>query len=104
MADTASQQPQPQNDNNPAEQAESNNTPANQNTFVNPHCKSLHVTDLAPSVSESTLLEQFQKIGPNAIASIRVCRDAAGHSLGYAYVNFNKPEDCMFFLFLLFIS
>ncbi|KAI6113970.1 hypothetical protein EV401DRAFT_1980516 [Pisolithus croceorrhizus] len=48
---------------------------------------SLHVSNLDPSVTEATLFEVFNMIGP--VASVRVLRDAvSGCPLGFAYVNY----------------
>jgi len=53
---------------------------------------SLYVGDLLQDVGESDIYDAFKECGP--ILSVRVCRDVKDqHSLGYAYVNFQTPEN-----------
>jgi len=53
---------------------------------------SLYVGDLHPEVNEAILFDLFKEVGQ--IVSIKVCRDSLSlKSLGYAYVNFQTPEE-----------
>lgn len=60
---------------------------------------SLYVGDLDRGVAEGQLFMIFSEVAP--VASFRVCRDIAGRSLGYGYVNFHTREDvaCLIFIF-----
>ena len=65
---------------------------------------SLYVGDLDDGVAEGHIYDLFCQVAP--VASLRVCRDVIGRSLGYAYVNFYSREDGEFgfisFFFLFF--
>lgn len=51
---------------------------------------SLYVGELEPEVNDDILKQHFR-----TAKSVHVCRDrVSGKSLGYAYVNFHRSEDC----------
>ncbi|KAI6114010.1 polyadenylate binding protein-like protein, partial [Pisolithus sp. B1] len=75
----------------PASALTSTNNPPAQHSPASPSA-SLHVSNLDPSVTDATLFEVFNMIGP--VASVRVLRDAAsGCPLVFAYVNYMYAAD-----------
>ena len=63
---------------------------------------SLYVGDLAPGVTEAKLFEKFSPCG--TILSIRLGREIeSGRSLGYAYVNFQNPDDGAYHTFMFML-
>eukprot|EP00612_Vaucheria_litorea_P004141 CAMPEP_0171461106 /NCGR_PEP_ID=MMETSP0945-20130129/5693_1 /TAXON_ID=109269 /ORGANISM="Vaucheria litorea, Strain CCMP2940" /LENGTH=707 /DNA_ID=CAMNT_0011987399 /DNA_START=173 /DNA_END=2296 /DNA_ORIENTATION=+ len=75
------------------QQQQSMMTVQQNNVNVTPfHTASLYVGDLDPEITETSLFEIFNQVGP--VASIRVCRDTVTRkSLGYSYVNFHNVAD-----------
>jgi polyadenylate-binding protein len=64
---------------------------------------SLYVGDHDVNVNEAQLYDLFGQIGQ--LVSIRVCRDhVTQSSLGYAYVNFFKSHDGLYFDFIFYIN
>lgn len=78
-------------------QAASNSMQSNYQRFsVDKVESSLYVGELEPEVNDDILKQHFR----NA-KSVHVCRDrVSGKSLGYAYVNFSRSEDCKLSHFL----
>uniref|UniRef100_A0A1I7Y136 RRM domain-containing protein n=1 Tax=Steinernema glaseri TaxID=37863 RepID=A0A1I7Y136_9BILA len=59
-----------------------------------PVMASLYVENLQPDVTEAQLFEKFNAVGP--VTSIEISRDPLTHrSLGYAYLEFQHPDDGM---------
>lgn len=71
------------------EQSAPSSAPVTSTTY--PNC-SLYVGDLRSDVGESDIYDAFKECGN--ILSVRVCRDVKDQrSLGYAYVNYQSPEN-----------
>jgi len=72
-----------------ADQSAPATTPATSTSYPN---SSLYVGDLRSDVGESDIYDAFKECGN--ILSVRVCRDVKDQrSLGYAYVNYQNPEN-----------
>jgi hypothetical protein len=63
---------------------------------------SLYVGDLEKGVTEGQLYSIFSQVAP--VVSLRICRDIAGRSLGYGYVNFHLREDGACLVFTAFFT
>lgn len=57
---------------------------------------SLYVRDLDEGVMKWKLYALFCEVAP--VADLHVCRDVAGRSLGYAYINIHSRENGGYFL------
>ena len=64
-----------------------------------PDNASLYIGDLPTSVTKQDLLKEFGKIGD--VKEIKIPTKAGQH-LGYAYVNYSKPEDVCHSLISIF--
>lgn len=52
----------------------------------------LYVGDLETTVTDMQVYDLFGQLSP--VVSVRVCRDSlTGRSLGYGFVNYDKPQD-----------